>query len=361
VLALRRPRPGYAVQLTIDQRDQQLGYEQMGGEQGAFVVVNAQTGAVLVMVSTPSYEPDEYRRTYLEWQRRAEAAGKTWLPGTPLVDRACTAVHVPGSVFKPFTAAAALADGVCTPDRVIRCEHYFKLDGKVWRTRLRCNGTHGDVDLRAALAHSCNIYFQTLLAEMLETQLFPHFVAMGRSFGFGCPTGLEIEGDRPAEAFRFDDVRTQGSFIGAAIGQGVVEVSPAQVARAYAGLLTGRVPRLHVVARIGGRAAPISSEPVAADDAALRAIREGLYDVPKPGNSGAGHGLAAWGIACKTGTAQISRSSHNAWMAGFAKARGDRPDIAFAMVLLDTSLSGSEACGPRLRRFFEGFYGRGAE
>jgi len=129
------------------------------------------------------------------------------------------------------------------------------------------------------------------------------------------------------------------------------------MARAYAALATGYLPRLHLVAQVGSRPVEVVREPVDVPPWVLAALRDALRDVPRRGTA-AGHGLERWDVACKTGTAQVAgERDHNAWMAGFAPARLGRPAIAFAMVVLDTPLHGGAACGPRLHEFFRRFYG----
>jgi penicillin-binding protein 2 len=235
------------------------------------------------------------------------------------------------------------------------CEHYFtRKDGAILRNALKCNGTHGRLDLRGALVHSCNIYFQTLMRGMLEANRFPVFEETLGRFGFGQPTGIEIESGRSG---RLDFRNNWYELISSSIGQGRITVSPAQVARAYAGLMTGRLPRLHVVAQVGLQPTPIERTPLGVPEAVLEPIRAALREVPVSGTASR-YGLERFGIACKTGTAQRpERHRYNAWIAGFAPARDGRPAIAFAMVVLDTQHHSGDACGPRLHEFFQRFYG----
>ncbi|MCZ6786651.1 MAG: penicillin-binding transpeptidase domain-containing protein, partial [Planctomycetota bacterium] len=230
----------------------------------------------------------------------------------------------------------------------------------VLRRFLRCHGSHSECNLRRALAVSCNIYFQTL---MDRAGSFESFVKTGRWLGFGQPTGLETEratgyGNFPEDPAAWDKHQR----LSAATGQGDLQVTPAQIARAYAALATGFLPKLHLVARIGDDRVPVTRTPLGFDERILAEVRAGLHGAVSPGGTAVGFGLHRFGVRCKTGTAMRNLRAdehdplHNAWMAGFAEARKGKPPIAFAIVVLETPLSGPQACGPRLERFFESYY-----
>ena len=358
VLETHRPIPGLDIRLTIATADQVSALRALGDVHGAFVVIDAATGAVLALASAPSYEPDDYGRVYARLdERRKRNRKQRWPRHHELKEAACRDFYAPGSVLKPITAVAALTAGIAEPSTSILCEHYFSNRRGQRLSVMKCNGTHGPQDLRGALVRSCNIYFQTLMRTMIEKELFPHFEATARRFGFGAATGLEIEPRRFTDTFGLGT--TWAEWILCAIGQGQVQVSPAQMARAYAGLATGALPQLHLVAEVGDRPVVARPTPLGVPAAVLEPIRAALREVPRRGTAG-GHGLEKWRIACKTGTAE-RRDSNNAWMAGFAPAQAHRPAVAFAMVVLQTPLHGSDACGGRLAEFFRYFYAEAAE
>jgi len=343
--------PGADLHLTIDAADQRMARQAVEGVEGAFVVIDADSGAVLAMISTPVYPPEEFAQVYADWSDRPPGAR-----GNPLRDLACRDFHAPGSVLKPVTALAALVEGGLDPEERIHCDRIFRIDGRPL-SYLRCNGVHGDVNLHEALARSCNIYFQTLLTRIE----FGAFVRAGRRLGFGQGTGIELEPKGHCGNFAEDpsdrEAWPRNLRIASAIGQGDVRASAAQVARAYAAIATGRLPALHVVARVGDRETPRGGEPLGAPEPALARIRAALLAAAEPGGTAAGYGLRAYGVACKTGTAQIGDGRlHNAWIAGYAPPRAGRPRIAFAIVVLATDLHGADECGPRLRSFLDTFY-----
>jgi len=358
VLERHRPIPGLDVRLTIATADQERALNALQKAHGAFVVIDASTGAVLALASSPSYEPDDYGRLHAQLnQQRKRTRGKRWPRHHALKEAACRDFYAPGSVLKPITAVAALTAGVAEPSTIVVCERYFSNRRGQRLSVLKCNGTHGPMELEGALVHSCNIYFQTLMRTMIEKELFPHYEAIAKSFGFGGPTGLEIESRSMADTFGVGT--TWAEWILCAIGQGQIQVSPAQMARAYAGLATGALPQLHLVARVDDRPVAVTRMPLGVSAAVLEPIRAALRDVPRRGTA-RGYGLEKWRIACKTGTAE-RKHSNNAWMAGFAPAQAHRPAIAFAMVVLQTGGHGADVCGPNLAEFFRYFYAEAQE
>jgi penicillin-binding protein 2 len=358
VLDRHPPIPGLDVRLTIATADQERALLALHESYGAFVVVDASTGAVLALASAPSYDPDDYGRLYARLnERRKRTKGKRWPRHHALKEAACRDFYAPGSVMKPITAVAALTAGIAVPSTSVVCEKYFTNRRGQRLSVMKCNGTHGPQDLQGALVRSCNIYFQTLMRAMIEQERFPHYEAVAHRFGFGGATGLEIEPRRFVDTFGFG--KSWAEWILCAIGQGQVQASPAQVARAYAGLATGALPRLHLVARVGDHPTAVHRDPLGVSAGVLGPIRAALRDVPRRGTA-RGHGLERWRIACKTGTAERG-GSNNAWMAGFAPAQAGRPAVAFAMVVLQTHSHGAQECGPRLAEFFRYFYAEAPE
>lgn len=388
----RQPIAGVDVQLTIARRDQEAALAALGRRIGALVVVNAETGAVLVLASSPTYKPEEIGKifSYVSERSRLRAEAKVAekagnkskadrLRGRaqtirrqrridPTVNRAVRGFYPPGSTMKPFTAIAAVQQGAVTLDEMIECRKIFSIGDKPFGHSLRCNSTHGLTNLRRALVESCNVYFQTAMHRMYSTGTEPEFRASSHRFGFGRATGLAMEPKWVNSATfvlhptrRTKGQRVQyGTKLQAAIGQGLVTATPAQIARAYAGLLTGHVPDLHVVARIGSQLSPQHRTSVEVAPGLLDEIRTALRANNDPGTSLARAGLDRWELGVKTGTAQVGErgsGEHTTWIAGFADEQCNRPAIAFAIVLeRSMGSAGSECSGP-LSQFFERFYG----
>ncbi|MHC4940556.1 MAG: penicillin-binding transpeptidase domain-containing protein, partial [Planctomycetota bacterium] len=312
VVRRREPIDGVSVQLTIARRDQEAALAALGRRAGAFVVVNAETGAVLALASAPSYKPENFSTMWRAAQRNADEAKRRKLKlylrePDPRLNRAVQGWYSPGSTMKPFTALAGLTYGAVRPRDTIECRKLFTLNGKTM-SYLRCNGTHGDTDLRKALVKSCNVYFQTVMHSLLSEGAEEHFRSIGHTFGFGRPTGLEVEWKNwiTRKTFRTRPLegRAQyGSLLQHGIGQGYINCTPAQVARAYAGLMTGRLPKLHIVARRGTRKTRPEHTRIGIPPPLLEQVREALR-ATNDSRTLAGAGLDRYPLALKTGTAQ---------------------------------------------------------
>ena len=239
-----------------------------------------------------------------------------------------------GSVFKPFVAAWALDHVELDPNEEVGCFLLQSGSGAGYKT-LRCwkEWGHGNVALGDALSHSCNGYF-AWLGEQLETEDFRGLTA---AFGFGQPTGVRVHPRRGG--LREDSVPALLSrelrgreLLMAGNGLGVIEVTPLQVARAYAGLATGLLPEMRLVESVGGEPLPHRSRPVGLSRAALEHVRAALWNVT---NDEGGTAHAALGVdeiglrmSAKTGSADISsirvraadgklRVPKHTWVAGW--------------------------------------------
>ena len=212
-------------------------------ESVASVLLDAVTGDVLALVSTPSFDPAPFGigLTPAVWQQLSAD------PRNPLTNKAIAGVYPPGSTFKPIVATAALTAGVLTPDTSITCPGYFELGDTTfhcWR-----KGGHGSLRLRDAIKKSCDVFFYETARRLGIDRL----AAMARRFGFGGALGLDIPGERPGlvpsrewKLATSGAAWSPGETVIAGIGQGSVLVTPMQIATMAARLVTGRavVPRL---------------------------------------------------------------------------------------------------------------------
>ena len=327
---------GAGVMLTLDaalQRACEAVAAQMVGR-GCIVVLETATGRVRASVSMPAYDPNDLAA--------AVAAGDTCF-----VNRAVSAYNV-GSVFKPLLAAAALESGVDVTAKY-HCTGSITVDGHIYRCAY--GRGHGDVDLREALAKSCNCYFITLGAQLGGDAL----AAAARRFGFGQSSVVygamsTAAGSCPAA----DELRSTGALASLSFGQGTLLASPVQVAAFLNAIANGGVwvePTFveGIVNEYGQSMtqslyAPARRRVLRADTAAalrgmlVYVVTDGLGKNAAPLTGGAGG---------KTGTAQTGRFAADgseimdAWFAGFYPAEDPQYTIA---VLLDSGThSGDDA------------------
>jgi len=237
-------KPGKDVVSSLDAAMQDFLARRCSTEQSVTsVLLDAVTGDVLALVSSPSFDPAPFAigLTPAVWQQLAAD------PRNPLTNKAIAGAYPPGSTIKPVVATAALTAGVLTPETSIACPGYFQLGDTTfhcWR-----KGGHGSLRLRDAIKKSCDVFFYETARRLGIDRL----AAMARRFGLGSVLGLDIPGERPGlipsrewKLAASGTAWSPGETVIAGIGQGSVLATPLQLATMVARLVTGRavVPRL---------------------------------------------------------------------------------------------------------------------
>lgn len=358
----KQPRPGGNVVTTLNLEWQRHAEKVLASKarRGAFVLIDVNTGEVLVMASRPSFDlnafiPGISSKAFKELEDD---------PATPLYGRAFQSAYPPGSCFKPIIALTALNDGTITEDTLIDCPGAITLGNHTFHNHNK--RAAGAINVVRALASSNNIWFGKVGMKVGSNA----FLNTARRFGFGEKTGLpligETSGNIPTNEWmlrvhkrRFMD----GDAFNMSIGQGAVEVSPLQVAQAMAGIANGGVlPKLHLVnqvqdpyGRVIEQAIPERRNWLGVSDEAIRVVREGMREVVD-GGTGRSAGLSFTELCGKTGTAQwkISPKTNLAWFAGFLPF--DEPRFAFAAVYEGRpgeNPSGGKNAAPIVSAFFE--------
>ncbi|MCB9916142.1 MAG: hypothetical protein H6828_13525 [Planctomycetes bacterium] len=237
-----------------------------------------------------------------------------------------------GSIFKPFAAAYALDHLGLTPETVFRCDVRPDFGTAGWgKVACHSRGGHGALTLEHALEESCNAYFAQV-GELYESK--ERFVEMARLFGFDEPSGVTNVGAGAGFAESVH-VRAFGDRVRWALtqlhrganGLEVVEATPVQVARAAAGLATGRLPEMRLVASIGG----VPTEPrwreVPLSEYSLDLVRHAMRGVVAQGSAqgkGLESSLLGFDLAGKTGSADYLPMS-NGYRAQLRSGTGSTP------------------------------------
>jgi len=366
------PIAGHDVVLTIDLTLQRLAEKAVKGQSAAGVaVVEVDTGRILALVSTPSFDPNVMtgHLTRVEDERMKAD------PRRPYVDKTLQQHYPPGSTWKFVVGGAALEDGVASQHERLGCQRTYKVGRRVFH----CLGEHGVIDMLEAIQRSCNIYFWKLS----ERVGIDRMAEVARDFGFGAPTGLglnsEVAGRVPTKEF-YDKLGgfQIGHTLNAATGQGEDAVTVLQMAMAYAAIANGGrlyAPQLvqKVVAASGETVAeyqPVQRRRVKLSAATLDVLRQGMWRVVNaPGGTAYEGGRSRLiDIAGKTGTAQVTnvRQSEkekasgdwhptraHAWFAGWAPAF--EPEIA-VVVIVEHGGHGGVVAAPIARTIIEGYF-----
>lgn len=372
-LAERPAGPSQEIVSTIDRSLQMQVQRALGDFTGAIVVMERDTGRVLAMASSPSYNPNVFDAN--NFNRREETLNAISNPTTrPLLNRASEGRYPLGSVFKIITMATALESGLFTPESEYYCDYFFtELQGiqlKDWTYDrfLKDDKTppSGQLTLPEGLMRSCNPWFYKIGMTLYDSGFTTAISDIARGFGLGSLTGIEIgevAGQIPDPKERLDGTNI-------AIGQGDVQVTPLQVAAFVAAVGNGGVLyEPHIVERAGPEYAPSylfsptvkGNLPVRPEN--LTVIQDAMLSVVNNSRGTANHVLGAFSrnyripIAGKTGTAEIGGGSEpHSWFAGYTDAgRPNQPDIAVA-VLVESIGEGSEFAAPIFKRVMEIYF-----
>ncbi len=337
--------PGNNLYLTLDLELQTVAELGLEGRKGAVVALDPRNGEILVMASAPVFDPNKFVTGFTT---------EEWLalnsdPQTPLLNRAIQGTFAMGSVFKPIHGLAGLESGVAGPDFRVNCPGGMSFGGHYFRCHKR--GGHGMVDLRRAIAVSCDVFFYKLGHQLGINTLGRY----ARTAGLGTLTLIdvpdEVPGFVPSVAWKVRQTLQPwhpGETIVVAIGQGAMSVTPIQAAHSIAGLAMGGVwHRPHLVSHQQrvlidpqSRPSPPRTVRIAAEH--LDVLRQAMWDVVNNGGTGGQARLAGIEVCGKTGTSQrVSNAlrlkagredfEDDAWFVGFAPCQS--PEIVVAALL----------------------------
>jgi len=320
-------KPGQDAVTSLDMVMQEFVTRRCSAEQSvACVLLDAVTGDVLALVSSPSFDPVPFSMglTSAMWQELSND------PRKPLSNKAIAGAYPPGSTFKPVVAAAALTSGVLTPETSFTCPGYLKFGNVTfhcWR-----HGGHGTLRLRDAIKKSCDVFFY----ETARRVGIDRLAAMARRFGFGGLLGIDIPGERPGlipsrewKLATGGSIWSQGETLIAGIGQGAVLATPLQLATMVARLVTGRAvsPRLVRAEGLMQRSVDLASRNFPSLDLHARTlglVLDGMNAVVNE-QGGTAYGAriqeAGFAMGGKSGTSQVRHISDYERVRGVRKAR----------------------------------------
>ena len=398
-IAEREPVPAKDIVLTIDADFQQAVdaalteslKQTMGAQPGqpapnpaikpeearaSAVVLDPRTGAVLAMVSHPSYDPNGFTLGFSEQDAQAFNDEKL----SPWRNRAAQAAYPTGSIFKAITMAAAMAKLGYTGETMIECPATFTLQGANGQVIEFDDWTvdygrppQGQMSLHNALVNSCNTAFYQLgdLLDQKDDQLLPD---VAKAFGLGAATDIpylpEVAGTVPDPQWKLDtfgDYWARGDAVNMAIGQGFVEATRLQMATAYAAIANGgALLKPYIVAEVvnpldGARERVGNREErgrLPLNEAQVQELQSALRDQtsnPQGVGSARVFGDFAYPIAGKTGTAenQTDKNTPHSWFASFGPY-GEEATIA-TIVMVETAGEGVVHAAPATRKIYEAY------
>jgi penicillin-binding protein 2 len=367
-LEQQNPVPGKNLHLYIDSRLQKTAYAAMAGRRGAIVAIDVQTGGILAIVSSPSYDPNLFVTgiSYDDYKALRDSLD------IPLFDRAIQGRYPPASTIKPMFGLVGLSEKVISKSYKIFDPGYYQLenDERLYRDWKRDG--HGIVNIHKAIVQSSDTFFYDLAFRMGIDRIF----RFGSEFGFGQYTGVDLPSERrglwPSREWKQAVRRLPwfpGDTLNVGIGQGDALATPLQLAVMVSTIANrGKHLKPQMVKAIDDQlVVPEVLNYIEVDDQYWDFIFNAMHDVVHSANGTArriGYG-ATYKIAGKTGTAQVvgikqderydsdalrERHRDHGLFVGFAPL--DDPQIAIA-VIVENGESGSGSAAPVARQLFD--------
>ncbi|MBC8016748.1 MAG: cell division protein FtsI [Sporomusaceae bacterium] len=331
---------GNNVILTLDAKLQETAYKALGDNRGAIVVIQPHTGAILAMVSKPSFNPNTLDG---QWERLSTASN------SPLLNRAVQGLYPPGSIIKVLIADAALTENITGLNKTIRCEGSLKVPPDYI---LAENGfkAHGSVNLEEALAVSCNVTFGSLALELGGKKIDKAF----DRYGFERPVGQELQ-EVKSHLPDFNSLGN-GDLAQAGIGQGSLLVTPLRMAMLTSSFANkGIIMKPYIVSKITDSAGDrikefMPEEWLKTTSPQMAATIKDMMVTVVDNGTGNAASIAGIKVAGKTGTAENPHGASHAWFIGFAPA--DKPEVAI-LVVVENAGSGGSVAAPIAKKIFE--------
>ena len=373
------PVQGATLALTIDAELQQKASEVLAAHEegsepisGAAVVLDIKSGDILVMASTPAFDPNAFNvgidPDY--WKELNES------PYKPLLNKAFSGVYPPGSTFKMISAIAAQIAGR-RPSQTVRCSGRIYYGNRFFHCWKWNRGGHGVVDMKNSLKGSCDVFYYDV-AKSLDIDLLAEVarrMGLGQTYELGIPgqmKGVVPDRDWKRAYFAGDPenrIWFPGETLSVVIGQGYVTSTPLQLAVMAARIASGREVKPRIVRMRGDLIVPEPEAPsLGINPQYLKVVREGMDAVVnEPGGTAFRSQLEKpeWRMAGKTGTSQVYRITEAERARGLTKpeqlpwhrrdhalftcfAPFDDPQYACAVVV-EHGIGGSRIAGPKAR------------
>ena len=319
------PEMGKSLVLTIDSDIQKLVEEALGNRVGASVVLKPATGEVLAMVSYPYYDSNIFS---------SDDAGKEYAKlvndtTKPLLNRAVQVSYPPASTFKIIMSAAMLQENAFPASKAIECKGVMIYGGRRFHCHVHEPG-HGWLDLKNAMAQSCDVYYWTVGRDYLGIEKIASYA---REFGFGKSSQIDlpsqIAGLVPTAEWKekkYHEKWLGGDTMSCSIGQGYMEATPLQLANMVAMVSNeGVIYKPHLLKEVRD---PVTGEVIqevkrqvltesTIDKEVWKQIQDAMRYTVTDGTPQYPMHNKIVQIACKTGTAEVepysSRKENQSW------------------------------------------------
>ena len=357
------PLAGKDLYTTIDLSLQRYAERLMQNKRGGIVAIEPGTGEVLVLLSTPTFDPNLLAMSEKRSQAFQELSSD---PNLPFFDRSVMAEYPPGSLFKPLVGLIALQEGATVPDRTVRCPGGFALQGKILTA---CHGHPTCHNIQSAIQHSCNAYFVTIFRDIIDQKgiynpvdgldIFNEYLVQ---FGFGQKLGIDFpreqKGNYPTSDYYSNTVYKNDPSGGwrslwirsLGIGQGELLMTTLQMANLAAAIANrGYFITPHLVTAIsdgfGGRRELTwfdGQRKTSIDRTHFEPVIDGMEGAVEAGTARSAY-IPGIPLCGKTGTAENNQRNKADHSIFFGFAPKENPRIAIAVFVENAGFGGTFA------------------
>jgi len=350
ILGEKDAKSGKDVQTTLDLTVQKAAEAALGNRKGAIVALDPNTGAVLAMVSRPTFDPNIFStRVTADTWKQLQAKG------TPFVNRALRGFP-PASTFKVVTQTAGMESGKYSPDTVLQTFAALNVGGTSfgeWN-----HAGFGAIGYVRAMAMSSN----TFHGQIGRGVGGPTLIKWSRNYGFGQKTGIELEdeasglvADDAWKRKQFDWEWTVGDTVNMSIGQGFTQATPLQVAVMFAAPANGGY-RVKPHFFKNDEQAKNSRVSLNLKPTTLEMLRKGLRSVVADGTGAALKVPHLPPVAGKSGTAEAPPGKPHAWFGAYAPF--DKPEIVVVAFAEHSGGGGGKVAAPMVRQVMEAYFNK---
>lgn len=344
--SIKPPEMGKNLILTIDQGYQHLAEEALGKRIGSVVVLKPATGEILAMVSYPYYDPNLFNNDNSNEEYQKLLNDKD----NPLLNRVVNASYPPASTFKIIMTTALLSENAISPDKKIDCDGEIEYGNRIFRCHIKRPG-HGPLDLKNALAQSCDVYYWTVGRDNLGVDRISSYA---NEFGFGQSAQVDLPsqtvGFVPTPQWKerkFHEKWLGGDTMNMSIGQGYVLASPLQIADMAAMVVNGgtiykphllkevRDPATNAVLSVKEREVLLTSD---ISPEVFEQVRQDMRYVITNGTAQIPLKNKVVQLAGKTGTAEVGLLDHwHSWMVVYGPYDAPPEDAIVIVVMVEAS------------------------
>ena len=365
-LERREGNSGRNIQITVDAGLQNYVQARLGDESASAVVMDCNSGDILAIASSPSYDPNKFVRgiSFDDYGLLRDNDHR------PLASKTVQDAYPPGSTFKMVTALAGLEHGILDPNARVFCPGHLDVSNRkfhCWKT-----GGHGQVNLEQSLRESCDVFYYDLALKLGIEKISAMATKLGIGVKHNIPMSAETTGLSPNKDWKLINRGSEwviGDTVNASIGQGFVLSSPLQLAVMTARIASGKNIQARLIkAQAGAKITDPKPESLGLNENNLRFLRRAMYEVSN-NRRGTAYGSRiieqSMRMAGKTGTSQVRNITESERRRGVSKndelewnkrdhalfvnfAPFDAPKIAVAVVV-EHGGSGSATAAPLAR------------